>query len=370
LKIAERMRRGKVSRGRFRNRPNLMLSSLELRHFRCFERLRCAFDPGTNLIVGRNAQGKTSVLEAAAVLLTMQSPRTASLTDLVQHGRTGLVLDGYFSGRHMQFYQSARRRKLALDGVEQRKSDEYLRVGAAVWFANDDVQMVRGPAEERRRFLDGCLRQGDARYRQAIRAYERALRSRNALLKAPRLDWRAIEAFDEPLVASGERIHSARAALVQELQIHAGPIHERISGMHEHLTLSYKSGFKGSLREALATARDEDARLRHTTAGPHRDDLVIAIDGKGSGFASEGQQKSTALSLRLAEARLVEERTGTAPLLLIDDVFGELDRTRRNALLGLLPEESQRLITATHADWIEPGLPHRLLRLENRELHG
>ena len=336
-----------------------------MRDFRCFHRFAAEFGAGTNFIVGPNARGKTSLLEAACVLLRLQSPRVTKLGAIIQHERRGFVVDGYFGGRHLQFYFSRERKKLALDGVEQKSATEYLQTGRLVYFANSDINLLRGGGEIRRRFLDFVAGQRENGYRAALRNYERALRSRNLLLKSWPRRWREIEAFNEPLVAAGEHLMRTRRALVADIQEFVGQAQIAISGARETVRMVYlASTLEAPLAGALATARDEDARLRQTTVGPHRDELQLFIDEKSSDFASEGQQRTLALALRLGAARLIERDTGRAPLLLLDDIFGELDLSRRNALLAALPEHAQKLITATHLDWAPTIEEGRLLRLE------
>ena len=342
-----------------------MLTDLSLRHFRCFDTLACEFAPGMNVFVGANAQGKTSLLEAVCVLARLQSPRTARLGDALQHGRRGFVADGHIDGRHMQFYYAPERKKLALDSVTQSGTADYLEVARVVWFGNIDIDLVRGGAELRRRFLDFLGAQIHGPYRQTLRAYEKALRSRNHLLKAPRPDWREIGAFDGPLIGHGTALTEARAMLLADLEPHAAAGQRAISGAAEELRLHYVRGSGEDLAVSLEAARDSDARLRQTGVGPHRDDIELLLDGRRSQFASEGQQRSMAIALKLGQARLIEARSGGPPLLLMDDIFGELDLARRNALLGHLPGESQRLITTTHLDWlsgITPGRVHRVDR--------
>src|SRR5436189_5555257 len=160
-----------------------MLAELQLRNFRCFESLAVDFVPSFNFLVGRNGQGKTSILEAACVLLRLQSQRSSALPPIVRFGEKSFTVSGRGEDHLLEFRYSPLRRKIAFDHVEQHTPDEYLRVARVVSFANTDIELVRGGAETRRRYLDFLAVQIDPRYRPNLRAYERALRSRNALLK-------------------------------------------------------------------------------------------------------------------------------------------------------------------------------------------
>jgi DNA replication and repair protein RecF len=342
---------------------SLVLTHLSLRHFRCFHSLECEFVPGMNIFVGANAQGKTSLLESICVLARLQSPRTSRLGDAVQHGRRGFVVDGHIAGRHMQFYYAPQRKKLALDSVTQTGTADYLEVARVVWFGSADIDLVRTGADLRRRFLDFLGTQLDATYRQTLRAYERALRSRNHLLKAPRPDWREIAAFDGPLIEHGTALTVSRAKLLHDLEPHAAAGQRAMSGAAEELRLNYVKGSGEDFATALAAGRETDARLRQTGTGPHRDDIELLLGGRLPAFASEGQQRCMAIALKLGQARLLEARWGHPPLLLLDDVFGELDLERRNALLGHLPANAQQMITTTHLDWLVglgPGRIHHV----------
>jgi DNA replication and repair protein RecF len=341
-----------------------MLSRLKLRDFRCFAALETEFAPGTNVIAGPNAQGKTSLLEACCVLLRLQSPRVTTLARTIRHGQRGFVLDGHFGTAHMQFYYGRHRRKLALDSVEQKSAAEYLRLARVVWFGNEDIALVRGAAEARRRFLDFAAVQFATGYRAQFRVYAHALRSRNHLLRQPSPRWREIAAFDGPLIEAGNHLAAARSLLAGKLQPHAAAAHAAISGGSEHLALRVTPGFDGDFSAALTQTRNEDARLRQTTAGPHRADLELTLNAAAADFGSEGQQRSIVLALKLGLARLLEGHSGTPPVLLIDDVFGELDIARRNALLTHLPENSQRIITTTHTDWMTEKSDACLSRLD------
>jgi DNA replication and repair protein RecF len=340
-----------------------VLARITLRHFRCFEQFDAAFGPGMNFIIGPNARGKSSLLEAACILLRLQSPRVTQLARVVQHGRRGLVADGWFGRRHMQFYYSTQRKKLALDGVEQTNSREWLGIARAMWFGNEDIEIVRGSADKRRRFLDFVATQRDAGHRNALRSFEHALRSRNHLLRQPSPRWREIAAFDAPLVEHGNRITAARRALIAEMQADASAAHRTISGQRESLRLEYIPGDGGDFAAALGTAKPEDTRLRQTTVGPHRDEVRFFLSELPADDASEGQQRTLVLALKLGAAHLLTRHFEEPPVLLLDDIFGELDPDRRNALLAALPPGSQRIITTTHLDWMPDAGGAHTLRL-------
>jgi len=341
-----------------------MLSSLQLRNFRCFESMAVAFSSGFNFIVGANGLGKTTLLEAACVLLRLQSQRSTSLGPAVRAGQRSFVVSGNVDDHSLQFFYSPLRRKLAFDGIEQHDHSEYLRLARVVSFANHDLDLVRGPAELRRRYLDFIGGQVDARYRPALRAYERALRSRNALLKSPRPRPRELEAYTEPLVRAGCMLRQMRTDLVDRLKPYAIASQNAISGKRETLNVEYAAGCAEDFATHLQQVRSEDERLRVTTAGPHRDDLILTVQAMPAAqFASEGQQRTIALALKLAQAQIFTENSENAPLLLIDDIFGELDTARRHALLAHLPNESQKLVTATSLAWLEDAIEGPVLHL-------
>ncbi len=342
-----------------------MLTTIKVRHFRCFEQFEWEFGEGLNFITGPNARGKTSLLESACILLRLQSPRVASLARIVQHGRRGFVVDGFFAQRHLQFYYSPQKKKLALDGVEQTNAKDWLQTGRVMWFGNEDMDLVRGAAEKRRKFLDFIATQSDAAYRTSLRGYEHALRSRNHLLKQPSHRWREIHAFDAPLLQHGEYVRTVRHNLLADLQIDTDAAHFAISGNRENLRLEYAPGDLGNFAAALATAKTEDARLRQTTTGPHRDDVHFSLNHLPADDASEGQQRTLALALKLGAARLLERHFGTPPLLLLDDIFGELDPERRNSLLAALPATAQKIITTTHLDWMPGADGANVLKLDS-----
>lgn len=333
-----------------------MLRDLRLRDFRCFESLDLVPGPELNFFVGPNAQGKTSILEAACVLLRLQSPRVGSLAESVRFDQAGFGLDGHWGERHLHVKFTNALKAFSLDSKPRSRASDYLAVARAVWISNDDLQLVRGSGSARRRYLDFLGAQTVPNYLRHLRSYERALRSRNSLLKDHR-PRREIAAFDSSLLDAGTQLLETRAAMSQELRPFVTTACHRIAGGADSLEIAYQPGVSGDFAQALEASRPEEERRRVTVVGPHRDDVGIVLQGREAAqFASEGQQRSIALALKLAQAALMESRPGPAPIYLIDDVFGELDPMRRNNFLEALPVKAQKLITVTSLDWLEvPG---------------
>src|SRR4051812_877000 len=219
-----------------------MLTELQLRNFRCFDGLRVELAPGFNFFIGKNGEGKTSVLEAACVLLRLQSQRSASLAPLVRIGEKSFGVSGTCDRHLLEFRYSALRRKLTFDQAEQRSASEYLRIARVVSLANTDIDLLRAGAEPRRRFLDFLGAQIEPIYRPTLRAYEKALRSRNMLLKSSAPKPRELAAYDPPLLEHGAKLSALRARLVLRLAPVAAEAHRRISGMSEALNLEYAPG--------------------------------------------------------------------------------------------------------------------------------
>ncbi|MEM9479714.1 MAG: DNA replication and repair protein RecF [Verrucomicrobiota bacterium] len=342
-----------------------MLFQLKLRDFRCFESLSLEFGSGASAFVGRNAQGKTSILEAVCVLLRLQSPRASKSDHFVRIGAQGFFVEGEWNGVPLQYSSAGTRKRLAADGSVCRKRADYLASsGLVVWMGNTDLELVRGSGENRRRFLDFAASQLHAGYGEALRNYDRALRARNFLFKRDaRPDWKSIDAYTQLLVEHGKTLTEQRADLASVLQPLTDEAYRQISlGECAPVGLRYMSGAgDGDFEHAFENSREEDARRRQTTVGPHRDDLEIQIgEMPASQFASEGQQRSIALAMKLAQANVLRELRNQSPILLVDDIFGELDPPRRNALFSAFPADSQKLLTTTHLDWADEAVSNGL----------
>lgn len=344
-----------------------MLTELQLKNFRCFESLSVRLNSGYNFFVGPNGEGKTSILEAACVLLRLQSQRSSSLAPLTRVGAKSFCVAGKCDGHLLRFTYGPLRRRLQFDDLDQRTSGDYLRLARVVSFANTDIELIRGSSESRRRYVDFIGTQMDAKYRTTLRAYERALRSRNALLKNSPVRLREIAAYDPTLIEHGTRLHAMRADLVRRIAPLTSAAYAEISDAKERVDVFYAPGNEEDFAADLARTQAEQMRLRQTVVGPHRDDLDLFVEGMASQvYASEGQQRSLALALKLAQARLFGE-TNSFPLLLIDDIFGELDETRRARLFGALPQ-TQALVTSTSPKWPAELGEHVTFRLQDREL--
>ena len=218
--------------------------------------------------------------------------------------------------------------------------------------------LIRGGGDNRRKYLDFMAGQLFPDYRSALKAYEKALRSRNFLLKrdaSPR--WAEIDAYTQILHQNGQILTRHRRDLVAALDPCASTAQFEISGrVSEDLQLGYlpASGENDDLAATLFSKRDEETKKRRTAAGPHRDDVNLTLNGMSAAkFASEGQQRTIALSLKLAQAELFIKKRNQPPILLIDDVFGELDPARRNFLMDTWPADSQKIITTTNLGWLD-----------------
>jgi DNA replication and repair protein RecF len=349
------------------------LTSLRLQNFRCYPSLRCDLTGGVTLFVGDNAQGKTSLLEAVCVLLRLQSPRCQGMKELVRFGVEEFGVAGTLDGRELR-HQGGEVRALFLDSQPVRRPGDYLAAsGLVVWMGNSDMELVSGSSEARRRYLDFLGSQVFPEYRIALRSYDKALRARNLLLRRDASPARRqVDAWTQVLVEHGTVLRQLRAELVSWLAPYAAAAHREISGSNEILALSYEPGCGENFAAQLAAARGEEERRRLTFLGPHRDDVAPSVNGlPAARFASEGQQRTIALALKLAQASVLSAQRGTDPILLIDDIFGELDPRRRNALLHVLPKASQKLITTTHLNWLaESFSPDAVWQVSSGQLIG
>jgi len=323
--------------------------------FRCFRSLDLEVPAEGGILIGDNAQGKTSILEALCVLVRLHSPRSNRMLALASFGSKGFGIAGAPWGQERKVQYSRDGFVLKVDDETRASQTRYLEDGGlVVWMGNEDLDLVRGPGESRRRYLDFIGSQIDAPYRRSWARYRRALKAKNLLLKEGRPRDAEILSYEEIMVEHGSILMETRARIVAELGVFAAAAQKAISGKEEPLTLRYLPASGPDLRESMLQAKERETRMRQCVIGPHRDELELRLHGMpASDFASEGQQRTLALALKLAQGRLLEEHSGKAPIYLMDDIFGELDPGRRNALMAHLPPLAQKWITTTHLDWLE-----------------
>ena len=332
-----------------------MLGSLRLIDFRCFKSLELEVPPAGVMLVGANAAGKTSVLEALCVLIRVHSPRSQRMANLTRMGSAGFGVAGDPWGCERQARYSRDGWQLKANGENRASRTAYLADGGlVVWMGNEDLDLIRGPGQARRRYLDFIGSQVDTTYHRSWSRYRRALRAKNLLLKDGRARPAEILSYEEIMVEHGSILIEARARLVKELSALAATAQCAVSARDEALTLEYLPASGADLRESILQARERETRLRQAVVGPHRDELALRLHGMpAADFASEGQQRTIALALKLAQGKLLESRGGKPPIYLMDDIFGELDPARRNALMAHLPPDAQKWITCTHLDWLQ-----------------
>lgn len=337
----------------------MYLSKLRLRDFRNYSRLDAAFDPGFHLLRGENAQGKTNLLEAIYLVATLRSFRGATGAQMVRHGQKGYFVGAHVvsqSERAIRIFWAPQERKVTVDDRSVRKLADYFGVLRAVVFCSEDLQIVKGTGARRRRFVDLLLAQAGSAFLPLLQRYLVALRSRNLLLKRRGADPATIESFTQELIPLGRRLMELRAELIPRLSALTRLAYRRIAGAREELRIEYRPSVHGDFAVQLAQSRARELVQRSTVVGPHRDDIALLLDDQPAAqFASEGQKRSIAIALKLAQAEYLTGIHGTPPILLIDDVMGELDATRRRAFVPLLHRghsaRSQVFMTVTEENW-------------------
>jgi DNA replication and repair protein RecF len=278
---------------------------------------------------------------------------------MIRHGQKGYFVGGKVVGKgnhEIKIYWSAAERKLSLDQQPVRKLTDYLGVLRVVIFCTEDLQLIKGPGRARRRFVDLLLTQTHPIYLPLLQRYTRALRSRNALLKQRQPDEAALDSFSEELVRLGDKLVRLRHELIPKLSPLARLAYRRISNDAEELRLEYKPSVKKDFTVELAQARRRERAFRSTLIGPHRDDFSLLLNDRSAAqFGSEGQKRSLAIALKMAQAEYLTGIHGSPPILLIDDVMGELDVKRRSGFLPLLERaqhaRSQVFMTCTEENW-------------------
>ncbi len=346
----------------------MRLLSLSLRNYRNYTRLDLELGAGLNVFLGRNGQGKTNLLESVAMLALSSSPRARRDLELIGPLALGARVVGLVETRGSRAEVrisilsdgERTRRQIEVDGRARRGVDLPGLFNVTLFWP-DDLNLVKSGPEHRRRLLNQMLVQVEPGYARALSRYSRVLEQRNSLLKQVATHEQpasSLVVWDLELAKLGRELAGARRRAVDELKVEAASSHAVISG-GERLELEY-IGPPDELLEAVQKSLPEDLRRGSTGVGPHRDDVSVRLDDREArGFASQGQQRTAVVSIKLAEARVVGERAGEPSVLLLDDVLSELDAPRRQALLERLGDPGQVIITSVEADPFPAGVTQR-----------
>ena len=349
----------------------LLVRELALVDFRSFERLTVAPSEGVTVLVGPNAAGKTNTVEALQLLTAGRSFRRPRPRDLVREGATSARAEARLEGDgrvvDVRCDVGDGRRQFSRNGKRCQAADM---PGAlmSVLFTPDDLDLVKRGASHRRGELDDFGRQANRGYANVLAAYTRSVEQRNRLLKDPMVDSSLLEAWDASVSLGGATLLEARLRLWARLAERTSAIYAEVSG-GEELACSYsctlgdealglaRDDLRDLFASALAQHREEDLRRQQTCVGPHRDDVTFLISGRDArSFGSQGQQRSVALALKMAEVELAAEILGSRPLLLLDDVMSELDAARRDAVVRFVGRGIQTVITTTNLGYFSPEL--------------
>ena len=340
----------------------MQITSLDLDNFRNYERLHLDFEPGITLIYGENAQGKTNLLEAISMLSGSGSHRGSKDREMIRFGCEEshlkmMVLKDEAELRIDMHLKNGRNKGIAVNRVPIRRNADFLGMVHTVFFSPEDLQIVKmGPAG-RRKFIDTELCLLDKVYLNDYIQYRKVLEQRNKLLKdvsyEPSLR-DTLEMWDVQLVRYGRDIIERRKEFIRELYEITLPVHGKLSGGREKLELFYEPDVQAEdFEEELKRSLEKDLRTKTTNTGPHRDDMSFMVTDEiqtdARIYGSQGQQRTCALSLKLAQITLVKNKTGDLPVLLLDDVLSELDSGRQKYLLDSI-DGIQTFITCTGLD--------------------
>ncbi len=334
----------------------MIIQSLELENFRNYGTLSVHFDSGTNILYGDNAQGKTNILEAVYLSATTKSHKGSKDKDLINFGseeahiRTYVMKDGLENRVDMHLRKN-KSKGIAINGQKIKKAADLLGLLNVVFFSPEDLSIIKNGPSERRRFVDMELCQLDSVYLHNLNHYNKIVNQRNRLLKdlyANQGLRDTLFLWDSQLVSYGQKIIEQRNTFISQLNEIIYEIHLKLTGGKEKLEIVYEPDVLAmDFEEKLQKCQERDIRLKQTSAGPHRDDFSFAVGAIDiRKFGSQGQQRTAALSLKLAEIELVRKMTKDVPLLLLDDVLSELDSSRQNYLLNSIGD-IQTIITCT-----------------------
>ncbi|CQR45795.1 DNA replication and repair protein RecF [Paraliobacillus sp. PM-2] len=363
------------------------IQELSLANYRNYQDLSVTFDDKVNVIIGENAQGKTNLMEAIYVLAFSKSYRTPRDKELIQWEQNYAKIKSKVYKRKQTFpleiQFSSKGKKAKINHLEQRRLSDYIGALNVVMFAPEDLNLVKGSPQIRRRFIDMEIGQIQPVYIYHLGQYQKILKQRNHLLKdlqrRKSKDLTMLEVLTEQLIEHASVILEKRFLFLDLLRKWAGPIHKGISREKENMEIGYLASIDVSEMEDREKIRakytnsfhymvDKEIDRGNTQIGPHRDDLIFYVNGKDvQTYGSQGQQRTTALSLKLAEIDLIKSEVGEYPILLLDDVLSELDQYRQSHLLHTIQGKVQTFVSTTSISDIQHDTIHQaeLFHVEN-----
>ena len=355
------------------------IKNVQLKNYRNYSEETISFNSGLNILEGKNAQGKTNLLEAVFLCSIGKSPRTNKEKELIKWNENLSKITIEFKklsgNKKIEIYLFSNSNKaIKINGVPIKKLGELMGELNAIYFSPDELKLVKESPEERRRFMDIDLCQFNKNYFYALNKYNKILNQRNKLLKSGNINSikETILIWNEQLSEQACYIIKCRLELIEQLKVFAKKSHYYLTDNSEEMVLSYvgltdtdKSVLKQKLLKLYDESLEKDLNLGFTTVGPHRDDIKILVNNIDvRHFGSQGQQRSCALSLKLAELEIFKQNLGEYPVLLLDDVLSELDENRREKLLKII-NNFQTLLTCTEYNL---NLPATVLKVSNGKL--
>lgn len=359
----------------------MLIKNLNVRNFRNYEEESFVFSDGINILFGKNAQGKTNCAEAIFYLCTGASQRIKRDRQLIRNGETQAEISAEGVSRYGKVKLSAvigeRKRSFYVNENKVSKSVDILGNISSVFFSPGELRLIQDGPDERRRFLNLSVSQTSKNYYVALLRYNKILEQRNNLLKDcdAELVLDTLPVWDEQLCKYAGVVVKGRLDYIRSLAPLAGDIHAFLTDGAETLVISSDKNYEGSEEEISSTLLEEmkkryeiDLRLGFTTVGPHRDDMDFTINGiDAKAFASQGQTRTAALAIKLAEVELFKEYSGEYPILILDDVMSELDLPRRRKLLKKI-DGIQTILTCTHAERALYGAQANKIKIERGKI--
>lgn len=360
----------------------MRINHLALKNFRNYDFASFTFSPSTNVLIGKNAQGKTNLIEAIYLLSIAKSFRTRSTQELIQFNKEYARILGNVESHHIQrdlemiLFEDGKQAKV--NGSKCAKTSEFVGYFNVVVFTPDDLFFVKGSPKNRRRFMDIELAKISPAYLSYLNAYQHYLKERNQYFKKVNFTQKKDDVYlsiiTDQMLDATLQIASRRKSFIQQINARAKKIYQKIAGVDEEIDISYRTFFdvdnttKDELIEYYKKQEDRDYKFAITNQGIHKDDLNILINGKDAAqFASQGQQRTIVLALKIALLQYIYHEIGEYPVLLLDDVLSELDVSRQNLLLDLVSHDIQTFITTTSIEGIEHEVIKKATKIEIKQ---